>query len=166
MTDDKIRCELCDREFASQEAIDAHNKSKHHTIHREKRNKFPTIIISVTAIIILIIIGFVIFSTTVNKPINTNNTSSSGNVQTATLSVSGSKYILEPSVFKKDVPVQLTADVSSMPGCSKSVTIPTFGVLKYVTPNDNTITFTPTKVGTFRIACSMSMYIGSFTVTE
>ena len=89
----------------------------------------------------------------------------SGNIQEVKLSVSGSTYILSPSVLKKGVPVKLIADMNNMPGCSKSVVIRDFGVSKYVKSGDNIIEFTPDKTGTFKIACSMNMYIGSFTVT-
>ncbi len=88
------------------------------------------------------------------------------NVQIATLYVSGSKYVLEPSTFKKNIPVKIVADISRMPGCSKAVTIPAFRVLDYVDTKDNTILFTPTKTGIFSIACSMSMYTGLFNVVD
>ncbi|MFH0830206.1 MAG: cation transporter [Candidatus Aenigmatarchaeota archaeon] len=92
--------------------------------------------------------------------------SSGGNVQTVKLSVSGGNYVLEPSTFKKGVPVRLEADLSKMPGCSKSVVISAFNVNKYLAPGDNVIEFTPDKAGTFNIACSMNMYKGTFTVLE
>ena len=97
---------------------------------------------------------------------NTNSVSLNENVQEVKLSVSGSTYILYPSILKKGVPVKLVADMNKMPGCSKSVVIKDFGVSKYVRSGDNIIEFTPDKTGTFKIACSMNMYIGSFTVTE
>ncbi len=168
MENDNLRCEACNREFTSQEAIDSHNKSKHH--HSQKQNHtFPTKTVAIVVVLMLAIIGVAAFIVvghkTANTPAgNTINPSSSDTVQTATLRVSGSNYILEPSTFKKDIPVKLIANINSMPGCSKSVTIPAFGILKYVTANDNSITFTPTKTGTFSIACSMSMYTGTFTV--
>jgi hypothetical protein len=94
---------------------------------------------------------------------NVTNTNVS-DVQIVTLRVLGNKYILEPATFKKDIPVKIIANINSMPGCSKAVTIPAFGVLEYVDSKDNIIMFTPTKIGTFRIACSMSMYTGTFNV--
>ncbi len=90
----------------------------------------------------------------------------SGNMQVAKLSVSGGGYILEPSTFRKGVPVRLEADLSNMPGCSKSVVISAFNVNKYLTPGDSVIEFTPDKAGTFNIACSMNMYKGTFTILE
>ena len=87
-----------------------------------------------------------------------------GEVQNVKLAVSGGTYILTPSVLKKDVPVKMEADLSTLKGCSRDVVISSFGVRKYVREGDNIITFTPTKTGTINIACSMNMYRGSFTV--
>ena len=35
-----------------------------------------------------------------------------------------------PSEIKKDIPVIIEADISNMPGCSKSIVIPSFNVKK------------------------------------
>jgi plastocyanin domain-containing protein len=94
-----------------------------------------------------------------DKTITTN-----GEVQNVRLSVSGGTYIITPSVLKKDVPVVMTADMSTLTGCSRSVVIAAFGVRKSLTESDNVITFTPTQTGTINIACSMNMYKGTFTV--
>ena len=96
----------------------------------------------------------------IDTPIDTSN------AQIVNLKVSGSKYILEPSTVKVNVPVKIIVDLNTARGCSRAITIPTFQVLKYVDSKDNTVVFTPTKTGTFKIACSMNMYTGSFTVTE
>ncbi len=95
---------------------------------------------------------------------NTPGGSVSGNVQVIKMHVEGGKYILDPSTVKKDVPVRIEADISRMPGCSKSVVISAFNIRKVVSLADNVIEFTPTKTGTFNIACSMNMYRGTFTV--
>ena len=139
-------------------------------------------VIIFSSVILILAIGLVVYM------FNSNNTSSNidnrnaqaainsaninagaastanGEVQHVKLSVSGGTYILTPSVLKKGVPVQLEADLASMKGCSRSVVISEFNVRKYVQPGDNIIEFTPTKTGTIRIACSMNMYTGSFTV--
>lgn len=266
--DDTFRCDICDRNFGSQEAIDSHNKAKHtHVTHHKHIKKINSntkkIIIYSSIILILIIAAFLFYkySTSTSagpgkydalaqyltekgavmygtewcphckaqkelfdnsfKYINyvdcdksrstcdaagvegyptwvingqkyagtqsleklagltnftglasnpstdstvLNNNDISENAQTATLSVSGSSYILQPSTFKKDVPVSIVADVNSMPGCSKAVTIPSLGVMKFVKKGDNIITFTPTQIGTFKMACSMNMYTTTFNV--
>ena len=170
--EENFKCEICNKEFGSQEAIDSHNKVKH-TIAIEKSHKFPIKMVSIIGIILIAIIGATAFSLAGHKSANIdsnvvsapdNAAITSDNFQTATLSVSGSSYILTPSTFKKDVPVKITADVNKMPGCSKVVTIPEFNVFKAVSAKDNTIIFTPTKAGTFRMACTMSMYTTTFTV--
>lgn len=96
--------------------------------------------------------------------VNGANAATTGEVQDVTLSVVGGNYVITPSTLKKGIPVRMTADLNSMKGCSRSVVIASFGVRKYVQPGDNIITFTPTQTGAIRIACSMNMYTGSFTV--
>jgi hypothetical protein len=88
----------------------------------------------------------------------------SGKVQNVKLSVSGGSYILTPSILKKDIPVRMEVDLTTVNGCARSVVISAFGVRKYVKEGDNIITFMPTKTGTINIACSMNMYKGTFTV--
>lgn len=161
-----IRCNICDREFGSQEAIDSHNRAKHSEQNLPPPSKLRIKKASVVGLILLLLIGVAAYSFAGHKPlpIDGNAFTSQESFQTAQLSVSGAKYILQPSTFKKNIPVKIIANTASMPGCSKSVTIPAFGVSKFVDPEDNTIVFTPTKSGTFKIACSMNMYKGAFTV--
>ena len=105
----------------------------------------------------------------VNTNTNSNTptvASTAGGVQTATLKVINGNYVLTPSVFKKGVPVRITADIASMPGCSKSFTIPDFNIRKSLSSSDNLIEFTPDKSGTFRMACTMNMYTGTITITD
>jgi hypothetical protein len=90
----------------------------------------------------------------------------SGEIQNIKLSVVGGTYILTPNVLKKDVPVRMEVDLSSVKGCARDVVIKDFNVRKYVKDGDTIISFTPTKIGTINIACSMNMYRGSFTVED
>lgn len=87
-------------------------------------------------------------------------------IQTVQLSVQGSNYYPYPIRVKKGVPVQLVADMNNMPGCSRSIVIPEFGVRKIVSADDNVIEFTPDKSGTFKFSCSMGMYLGQMVVEE
>ncbi|MBS3077336.1 cupredoxin domain-containing protein [Candidatus Pacearchaeota archaeon] len=89
-----------------------------------------------------------------------------GDVQIVKLHVENGNYVLEPSELKKDARVRLEADLSRMPGCSKSIVISAFGVSKTFTSSSNFVEFVPNKAGTFNIACSMNMYKGTFTVLE
>ncbi|GIU69430.1 MAG: hypothetical protein KatS3mg002_0666 [Candidatus Woesearchaeota archaeon] len=89
-----------------------------------------------------------------------------GEVQEVKLYMKDYKYVTEPAVLKKGVPVRMTVDTKTVVGCAADVTIKEFGVRKYVRPGDNIITFTPTKTGTITIACSMNMFFGSFQVVD
>lgn len=85
-------------------------------------------------------------------------------VQIVQLSVQGTNYYPNPIRVKIGIPVQLVADINNMPGCSKSIVIPEFGISKSVSASDNTIEFTPNKSGTFQFSCSMNMYHGQIIV--
>lgn len=122
----------------------------------------------IIGIIIVLLVGFGIFMF-----VNSGNTNPTGNlidskgeVQIVKLSVENGKYIMNPSELKIDVPVRIEADMSNMPGCSKSIVISSFNVRKSFTSSDNTVEFIPDKAGTFNIACSMNMYRGTFVVLE
>ena len=109
--------------------------------------------------------GIVVNETTGNV-INGVTGDVSGDVQIVKMHVEGSQYIFEPSSVKKGVSVRLEADISRMPGCSKSVISSELGIRKTFNSKDNTLDFTPNKAGTFYIACSMNMYKGTLTVLE
>lgn len=116
-------------------------------------------------VILVVLVGAVfLFSNSGRAAIS--NGATNQETQIVKLSVVGGNYVLEPSEFKKGVPVKIEADISKMPGCSKSIVIPSFGISKTVSSGDNIIAFTPNEAGTFNIACSMNMYRGSFTVLE
>ncbi len=136
---------------------------------------------NVTALIAIIIIvtGIFVFAGSgstnlIGDVISNSNGVLTGNtisnnqveVQVVKLSVQGGTYILNPSTIKKGIPVRIEADLSKMPGCSKSINIPAFNVRKNFNSGDNVVEFTPDKAGTFNIACSMNMYQGTFTVLE
>ena len=78
--------------------------------------------------------------------------------------MSGSSYLPNPIRVKKGIPVRIVADIASMPGCSKGVVMPDFGVQKTFSADDNTVEFTPTQSGTFQFSCSMNMYHGTIIV--
>ena len=116
------------------------------------------------ALIILFGIIFLSLSTSgeqTQQAINNNQ-----DVQVVKLWVNNGQYVFEPSSVKKDVPVRLEADISKMPGCSKSVISSELGIRKTFNSNDNTLEFTPNKAGNFYFACSMNMYKGNLIVLE
>ncbi len=98
--------------------------------------------------------------------INNNTGTISGDVQIVKMYVEGAQYVFKPSSVKKGVPVMLEADVTRMPGCSKSIISSELNIRKIFNSKDNTLKFTPNKAGTFYIACSMNMYKGTLTVLE
>ncbi|MEK6840645.1 MAG: cupredoxin domain-containing protein [Nanoarchaeota archaeon] len=122
--------------------------------------KYKNLFFTILTLAVIVIAGVFL----IRGENTTSNGNSSGNAQIVKLSVEGGRYVLSPSEFKKDIPVRIEADISKMPGCSKSIVISAFNVRKTVTTKDNVIEFTPTKTGTFNIACSMNMYRGTFTV--
>ncbi len=95
-----------------------------------------------------------------------NVAASSSDVQVVKLSVQGSNYVLTPNTVKKGIPVRIEADVSSLPGCSRSIVMSAFNVRASFTSSNNAVEFTPNKAGTFNIACSMNMFKGQLTVLE
>lgn len=126
--------------------------------------KNTTALIGIIAIVV--IAAIFIFANSGSATITEKNVGSNTNVQTVKLSVQGGSYVMNPSSLKKGVPVRIEADMSNMPGCSRSVVISAFNIRKNFAANDNILEFTPDKAGTFNIACSMNMYRGTFTVLE
>ncbi len=122
---------------------------------------------SIAIVIVLVIAGFFMFSQSGNSTPTVKTTSSSANAQIVKISVDNlGNYVLSPNTLTKGVPVRLEADMSKMPGCSKSIVIREFNVRKTFSSSDNVVEFTPTKSGTFWITCSMNMYQGQFTVVD
>lgn len=124
-----------------------------------------TTLLAIIGIVIVLIVGFM-FINGKNDSITGSSIVNTKDIQVVKLSVSGNSYVLEPTQLKKNVPIRIEADMTKMPGCSKSVVISAFGISKTFTSSDNTLEFTPNKAGTFNIACSMNMYRGSFEVLE
>ncbi len=121
------------------------------------------------ALLVIIVMGFFSVKTygssqgltgNVVKQINT------GDVQNIKVRMSGGQYIFDQPELKKDIPVRMEFDLSTVNGCYRSVVIPAFNIRKYLQQGDNIIEFTPTKAGTFGITCSMGMGRGTFKVLE
>lgn len=116
---------------------------------------------------LVLVLGFGIFIFAGSGSSITEDTlGSKGEVQVVKLSVENGRYVMNPSEIKKGIPVRIEADMSKMPGCSRSIVIPSFNVRKNFASESNTVEFIPDKAGTFNIACSMNMYRGTFTVLE
>ena len=141
---------------------------KHNFKHNEKKSnglKTAFVVVAILIVAALIVSAF----TSLSKKqaalggVTADNTE---DTQIVNVQVQGSNYILTPPTFTMGKQTTLVFDMNTLQGCSRSVVLPEFGVRKYLSESDNTITFTPLKAGTFRIQCSMNMYRGSFTVTS
>lgn len=115
-------------------------------------------------LVILVVAGFFMLSSG-NKD-NGKIDVSNDDVQIVKMYVQGASYVFEPSSVVQGKPVRIEADMSKMPGCAKSVISSELGIRKTFSSNDNKVTFTPSKAGTFYVACSMNMYTGNLIVTE
>ena len=87
-------------------------------------------------------------------------------VQEVALSMTGYQYQPTPIRVKVGVPVRFTTDLSTVRGCMRSIVIPELGVSGRVSEGSNTIEFTPTKAGTFRMTCSMGMGQGTIVIED
>ena len=117
--------------------------------------------------VILLVAGFFLIGSNLSSGVSGAAIGTvSGDVQIVKMRVEGSQYIFEPSSVRKGTAVRLEADISKMPGCSKSVISSELNIKKNFNSVDNTFEFTPNKAGTFYIACSMNMYKGTLTVLE
>ena len=93
------------------------------------------------------------------------NADSNGGEQVVDLSVKDYNYYPNKINLKYNVPAKIVVDTSKVKGCLQSIVIPDFGIKKFVRGNDNTISFTPNKKGTFSFSCSMGMGFGKIIVS-
>src|SRR3989344_206800 len=134
--------------------------------YKEKKMKKNTMFVSMI-FVILLVAGFFLIGGNLSSGVSGATIGTvSGDVQIVKMYVKGSQYVFEPSSVRKGTPVRLEADISKMPGCSKSVISSELNIKKNFNSVDNTFEFTPNKAGTFYIACSMNMYKGTLTVLE
>jgi|SRR3989344_3325168 len=169
---ERVRCEECNRDFPSSDALSMHNAAKHSNMGNNKKSKKSMIIIAIIAIIL--IGGFWFYNSsgkgTTGNVINGNtqqennapNPSANEEIQKITLSMKGNYYPNTINV-KSGTPVEITLD-SSVRGCYRSFKIPELKVSKYSSNPSDTIKFTPNKKGNFRFQCSMAMGTGTIIV--
>lgn len=89
-----------------------------------------------------------------------------GGKQVIQLGYSATEGNYAPSTIrlKKDVPVDLVVDLSTVRGCLTSIISPALGVQGTARPGSNIISFTPRKAGRFAFSCPMGMGTGEFVV--
>jgi len=114
--------------------------------------------------VILIISGWFVFSSADGRAKNIPDSSRSlGELQKITLSTQNYNYYPNIIKVKSNQPVEITLD-ESVRGCLRAFTIKDFGVSQVSSNPSEKITFTPTKKGTFKFACSMGMAYGTIIV--
>jgi len=85
----------------------------------------------------------------------------STDVQIVQVTVRGTEYGFSPARVKAGMPVRLLFDPNGLPGCSRSVTLPDYGITKTIEERDATIEFTPRAEGPIVVACTMNMFTGT-----
>lgn len=170
----KCRCESCNRNFETPEALEMHNSSKHYVAEEPTKVNYKKwgSVLGIVAVVMLV--GFLIYSN--NNPITGATVlsenlgwgdSGSGNleneVQKVTLSFKDFNYYPNSITVKAGIPVEITLE-KSIGGCFRSFNIKELGVKAYSGSPSETIKFTPTKKGTFEFACGMRMGVGKINV--
>lgn len=173
---ENIRCEECNRDFSSEEALGMHNAAKHSPAIKEKKGLSKKSIIIIAIIAIILVSGFWFVynlsgKSTTSNVVNENipqdnrdspNPSTNNEIQKITLSMKGNYY---PNTIKvkAGVPVEITLD-STVRGCYRSFNIQGLGVSKHSSNPSDTIQFVPNQKGTFEFACGMRMGRGTIIV--
>jgi|GEM_PF-4040511 len=112
---------------------------------------------------LIIVAGFLLWNY-VAKPQTESNTESmqaqiSNGVQKVTLTAVDSGYKEKSLTLKKDIPAELTI-IGQTNGCASAIVAKDLwqGVKQVTKGQSQTVSFTPTKTGTFKGACAMGMY--------
>lgn len=87
--------------------------------------------------------------------------------QEATITVRNNGYDSDITTLKLGMPVRLKIITNNIYSCSRAFTIPSLNISRVLpATGEETIEFTPTKLGRLAYSCSMGMYTGAFTVVE
>lgn len=158
---ERIRCEICNREFKDGEGLAMHNSAKHNILlgnaKKEKSKISKKTIFLIISILAVVIVGYFFIS---GKSLTGDVTSQ--DIQKITLGFKGNYY---PNTIKVKVnqPVEITLD-NSVGGCFRSFNIKELGVNYYSKNPTDTIKFIPDKKGQFKFACGMNMGTGTIIV--
>jgi len=165
-----VKCEACNKEFSSQEALDMHNSAKHNASSNKESFKISKrTIFLIIGIFIIVMVGYFFISEKFltgdsisgNAVYSTGDTNSN-NIQKITLGFKNNYYPNTITV-KVDKSVEITLD-SSVRGCYRSFNIPQFGISVYSQNPSDTIKFIPNKKGQFEFKCGMGMGRGTIIV--
>ncbi len=124
--------------------------------------------LGILAILIVVFIGGYVFLGSAKSNGNSItgnvvNNGDNGEVQKIVLSEKGLNYYPSEVRVKAGQPVSISLD-EKVKGCLRAITIRDLGLSKYLKTIADTLDFTPTKKGTFTIACSMGMGYGKLVV--
>jgi plastocyanin domain-containing protein len=114
--------------------------------------------------VFLVVAGKNIFS---SKNIDGNvviDDENNGGEQVVELGMKNYNYYPNIINLKYNVPAKIVVKTDEVKGCLRSIVIPDFNVKKLIKTNDNIISFTPNKIGTFSFSCSMGMGFGKIIV--
>ncbi len=158
-----MRCEECNREFQSQEALAMHNSAKHNLpLNNAKEEKSRKKIFWVIGILAIIVVYFLVSGRGLTGNAISERGLTEDSVQKITLSFKNNYY---PNTITVEAgrPVEITLD-SSVRGCFRSFNIRELGVSVYSKNPSDSIKFTPNQRGAFEFACGMRMGYGTIIV--
>lgn len=160
---ERARCEICNRDFPSQDALAMHNSAKHLTQEKIKTNKSGNKALIYFIVIFFVAIGITYF--VANAGSNTGNivNEAGGDIQKINLGFKNYNYYPSTIKVKAGIPVEITLD-NSVKGCYRSFNIKSLGVSEYSSGPSQTIKFTPDQKGAFEFACGMRMGYGTIIV--
>lgn len=177
-----IRCDPCDREFRTQEALDMHNSAKHGAPSKTgiSGSGWKTIVY-IAGFLLVVFVGYVILSgaglmsggaSDPAIPLVGPGSDSGGGLfaqgvvdgspQKVTIGFNGG-YYPDTIRVKAGRPVEISLD-SSVRGCYRSFNIDAFGVSKRSSGPSDTIRFIPDQKGAFEYRCGMGMGRGTIIV--
>ena len=132
------------------------------------KKKMKNTTLGIIVIVAVILIGYFIssyntFGTANTNTITGNTINNNNEVQKIVLSEKNLNYHPQEIKVKANYPVSLSLD-EKVKGCLRAITVRDLGLFKYLKTSQETLDFTPTKKGTFTIACSMGMGFGKLIV--
>lgn len=160
---DIIKCEPCNREFQSQEALAMHNSAKHNMpLGNAKQERSNKNVFWVVGILAIIVVYFLVSGRGLTGNAVSEKSSTEDAVQNINLGFNANYY---PNTITVELgkPVEITLD-SSVRGCFRSFHIRDLGVSYLSSGPSDTIKFIPLKKGTFEFACGMRMATGTIIV--
>lgn len=99
-------------------------------------------------------------------PLDTVPAVSDGDVQVIEMVQKANGYTPNTFTIKQGVPVRWVITSEAANSCAASISMPAYGITKYLKAGENIIEFTPEETGTIRFSCSMGMYTGKFNVVK